>query len=76
MPLIDSDTWDARLVGLKQLHFHPANPRLPELRGKSSEREIIHELCVRGRVEPLAKAIADKGYFRNDRLIVVVDDKK
>jgi hypothetical protein len=76
MPLIDSDNWDARLVSLRQLEFHPANPRLPELRGKSSEREIIHELCIRGRVEGLCKAIADKGYFRNDRLIVVVEDSK
>jgi hypothetical protein len=76
MPLIDSDKWEGRLISLKQLHFHPANPRLPELRGKSSEREIIGELCSHGRVEPLCRAIADKGYFRNDRLIVVVDDRK
>lgn len=70
MPLIDSDNWKAAFISLKQLHFHPANPRFPELPQGASEREIIHELCVRGQVDVLARIIAEKGYFRNDRLIV------
>ncbi|MDP3070522.1 MAG: hypothetical protein Q8N18_09550 [Opitutaceae bacterium] len=75
MPLIDSDTWDSRFISLNQLQFHPANPRLPELQGKASEREIIHELCTRSKIEALARSIADKGYFRQDRLIVFREDK-
>ena len=76
MPLIDSDTWKSDFISLKQLQFHPANPRLPELQGKVSEREIIHELCNRGTVESLARAISEKGYFRNDRLIVLKENGK
>jgi hypothetical protein len=76
MPLIDSDQWESKFLFLKQLHFHPANPRLPELRGKSSELEIIHELCQRGDVQRIAKAITEKGYFRNDRLIVFHESNK
>lgn len=70
MPLIDSDTWDSKFISLNQLQFHPANPRLPELQGKASEREIIHELCARSKIETLARSMAEKGYFRQDRLIV------
>ncbi len=73
MPLIDSDTWNDKFIPLNQLRFHPANPRLPELNEKASEREIIHEMCARARVESLARMIADKGYFRQDRLIVFKD---
>ena len=76
MPLIDSDLWESKFLFLKQLHFHPENPRLPELRGKSSEAEIIHELCKRGDVQKVAKAITDKGYFRHDRLIVFFEDNR
>lgn len=70
MSLINSDSWTSSSLFLKQLQFHPANPRLPELQGKVSEREIIHELCNRGTIEDLARTISEKGYFRNDRLIV------
>ncbi len=70
MPLIDSDTWKDTFISLNQLEFHPANPRLPELPSKASEREIIHELCSRSRIDLLAKSMAEKGYFRQDRLIV------
>jgi hypothetical protein len=76
MPLIDSETWESKFLFLKQLHFHPENPRLPELRGKNSEVEIIHELCRRGDVLRVAKAITEKGYFRHDRLIVLREDGK
>ena len=76
MPLINSDNWKAAFVSLKQLSFHPANPRLPELGNHSSAREIIHEMCTRAKIEVLARAIAEKGYFRNDRLIVLKEDSK
>ena len=76
MPLIDSDHWKAAFVKLNSLQFHPANPRLPEVRGAVSEHQIIEELCVRGKVEALARIIAEKGYLRNDRLIVVKNGSK
>lgn len=71
MPLIDSDQWEAKFISLKQLHFHPQNPRMPELSAKVSEREIIQELCLRGGIEVLARKISEKGYLRNDRLVVL-----
>ena len=76
MPLIDSDQWVSKFISLNQLQFHPANPRFPELQGKTSEREVIHELCSQGRIEPLARSISEKGYFRQDRLIVFRDGHK
>ncbi|MGB8169959.1 MAG: hypothetical protein WCF18_20820 [Chthoniobacteraceae bacterium] len=76
MPLIDSDSWEAKFISLKQLHFHPANPRMPELGGRVSEREIIHELCLRGGIENLARKISEKGYLRNDRLVVFRENGK
>ena len=76
MPLIDHTLWRSRDIQLKDLHFHPSNPRLPELPPDASNREIIHEMCRRFKVDVLAKQIADKGYLKNDRLIVVRVDGK
>jgi hypothetical protein len=70
MPLINSDEWESKFLFLRQLSFHPSNPRLPELRERASEAEIILELCKRGDVLKIARAIAEKGYLRQDRLIV------
>jgi len=76
MPLINSDSWKAEFLSLRSLRFHPKNPRFPEIAEGSSERQIIEVLCERGDVLSLAKTIAEKGYLRNDRLIVVKDGSK
>lgn len=76
MPLVDSDKWKAAFVSLNALRFHPHNPRLASLSSKASEREIIEELCERSKVEVIARSIVDKGYLRNERLIVYRDGAK
>ena len=76
MPLVDSDNWKSTFVSLRQLRFHPNNPRFPEIRGKTSEREIIHELSQRGKVAQLARDISETGYLRQERLIVVKEGAK
>lgn len=76
MPLVDSEKWEDAFVSLNSLMFHPANPRFPGLAEKSSEREIIHELCERGKIEVIAKSISEKGYLRSERLIVFRDGRK
>ena len=76
MPLINSDSWKSEFLSLRSLRFHPKNPRFPEIAEGASERQIIEVLCERGDVLSLAKNIAEKGYLRNERLIVVKDGSK
>ena len=76
MPLVDSEKWKAAFVSLNSLRFHPSNPRLASLSSKPSEREIIEELCERTKVDVIAKSIAEKGYLRNERLIVCKDGNR
>ena len=76
MPLVDSDKWKAAFVSLNALRFHPQNPRLASLSNKAGEREIIEELCERSKVDVIARSIVDKGYLRNERLIVYRDGNR
>lgn len=75
MPLVNSDNWKASFLKLRSLRFHPHNPRFPELKPGSSEKQIIETLCERGDVMSLAKQIAEKGWLR-ERLIVVQEGAK
>jgi hypothetical protein len=63
------------LEPVENLRLDPGNPRLPTISANSTQEELIHVLWKEFAVDEVALSIAANGYFQEEPLLVVPEDK-
>ena len=74
--MIDYSKWKESQINVTSLHLDPNNPRIPDFGRELSQRELISDLVENDKVLELAKNIVDNGYYPDQSLIIVEEDKK
>jgi len=70
-----TDSWPTKRLPVASLHLDAKNPRLGRETSTRAPREIIQHLFEHDKASEVADSIATRGYFANEPLLAVREDK-
>ncbi len=74
--IMNNQKWVTTQKSATVLSLDPKNPRLAQISGQATERELLAELVSKEDVHGIAKSIVENGYFPNEVLVAVREGKK